>query len=141
MPRWDDLPHDVQEVLSAFVRRNLEAELAEEAIRLPSLVKETEAKLLTFQRNRAMRSSIQWAKNFQQRDKFPDAELPRVEAEIRASEQERVRKLKESLFGGVTDREFRREVCETVDVYVDRCTALGIKHEFTRPYITPDHLL
>ena len=41
MARWDDLPDDVQEVISASVRRNLEACLAEKAIRLESLVKET----------------------------------------------------------------------------------------------------
>jgi hypothetical protein len=42
MARWDDLPDDVQEVISASVRRNLEACLAEKTIRLESLVKETE---------------------------------------------------------------------------------------------------
>jgi hypothetical protein len=113
MARWDDLADDAQEVVSAFMRGNLEAELAEEAIRLQSLVKETASKLLKF-RNGGFRSAIAWARVFQRRERFPDAELPRVEAEFRASELERVRKLKESLFGGVPEKEIRLELCRAV---------------------------
>jgi hypothetical protein len=126
MARWDDLPDDVQEVISASVRRNLEACLAEKAIRLESLVKETESKLKKFKRS-GPRSASAWALVLQgsrHEHRFPDAELPRIEAEFPARENERMRKLEESMFAGVPCHNVRKEVLKTVDAYLDRCTTL-----------------
>jgi hypothetical protein len=139
MTGWDDLPDDVQDVVSAFVRRNLEAELAEEAIRLQSLIKETVSKLLKWKKGGTrgsgsrFRESMQVPAGFVTVWRFSGAQ--QAEAEFRASERERVRKLKESLFGGVPEKEIRRELCRAFTAYVDRCTAAGIKPELTRPFL------
>jgi hypothetical protein len=70
MARWDDLADDAQEVVSAFMRGNLEAELAEEAIRLQSLVKETASKLLKF-RNGAFGPLLPGLGSFSEGRGFP----------------------------------------------------------------------
>ena len=124
MARWDDLPDDVQEIVSACVRRNLEACLAEEAIRLLSFVKETWSNLDKF-RTLGPRSVHTWAEKWQKQRRLPDAELPRLEAEFRAWDEERMRPHEERIFAGVPWRNVRKEALKTVDAYVDRCTAYG----------------
>jgi hypothetical protein len=138
MTGWDDLPDDVQDVVSAFVRRNAEAELAEEAIRLRSLLEETASKLLKWRKG-GLRSAHAWGRDFRGRPRFPEAQQARLEAEFRARDLERVRKLKESLFGDVygsfPEKELRLELSGAFTAYVDRCTAVGIEPELTRPYL------
>jgi len=132
MARWDDLPDDVQKVVSACVRRNLEACLAEEAIRLLSFVKETWSNLDKF-RKHGPRSASAWAQRWQKQRRLPDAELPRLEAEFRALDAERMRPFEERIFAGVPWLNVRKEAKKTVDAYIDRCTAYGMDSpEFER---------
>ena len=124
MARWDDLPDDVQKVVSACVRRNLETCLAEEAIRLLSFVKETWSSLDKFSKH-GPRSVQFGAQRWQKQRRLPDAELPRLEAEFRAWDAERMRPLEERIFAGVPWLNVRKEALKTVDAYIDRCTAYG----------------
>jgi len=126
MARWDDLPDDVQKLVSACVRRNLEACLAEEGIRLLRFVEDMLSKKEELRIQYPRRGEHAWAKVLQSQRRLPDSELPRLAAEFRAMEDERIRLHEERIFAGVPYLTVRNEALKTVDAFVDRCTAYGV---------------
>ena len=128
---WDDLPDDVQAVISARVRRNLLAELSEEELRLRDL--ETDFSARSRQLGRSRRSYGAQLALFERRRRPTDVELQEEEARIRTRETDRLRKIEESLFPGVGREKARDDVEKARSAYTDRCIAVGFKTKFISP--------
>jgi hypothetical protein len=115
MTQWDDLPDDVQAVVSACVRRNLNAELSEEELRLLDLEEDYLARARQLGKSRRSVSALLWS--FKRGRRPNDAELQAEEERIRTRETDRMRKIEESLFPGVGVKKAREEVKKARDAY------------------------
>ena len=131
MTRWDDLPDDVQTVISACVRRNLLAELSEEELRL--LDREKDFRARSRQLGRSRRSYWPQFALFKRRRRPNDVELQEEEARIRTRETDRLRQIEESLFPGVGREQAREDVERARSAFTDKCIAVGFKSKFISP--------